>query len=195
MSVSRFFRAAALLIGAGIVASCARPFPERLNWYGEHPSLYTMAFRAAAEEALVRSLTGQTYYDHMGDAAYTLSTTGICTQATLARYLVEKERGCHLFGGPPPPDCLNANACVSVQYDRGLFADPRIRGVVEDALRRPCEFLTPPSRVRHWDATANFGMTASANWRILQCDGAGVFASSIEFDGEESVLRFEFHRR
>ena len=176
------------------LAGCATPFPERLNWYGHHPALYTMAFRAAAEEALVRSMTGRGYYEHMGDAAYTLVTTEICTRATFDTYLVRKERGCYLIGGSPDPDCLNVNACASFRYDADLFSDPAFRQVVTAALQRPCDYLTPPDQVTHWDATARFGMSASANWRILQCDGKQVFATSIVFDETDSILRVRFAR-
>lgn len=185
----------ALSIGClAAMTGCAKPFPERLNWYGHHPALYTMAFRAAAEEALVRSMTGRGYYDHMGDAAYTLSTTGICNRATLDTYLVRKERGCHLMGGSPAPDCLNARACASFRYDVDLFSDPEFRQIVTAALQRPCDYLTPPNQVTHRDATVRFGMSASANWRILQCDGKQVSAKSIQFDDSEAILRINFER-
>jgi hypothetical protein len=177
-----------------LISGCATPFPERLNWYGEHPALYTMAFRAAAEEALVKARTGQTYYQHMGDTAYTLSTTGICNRQTLETYIGVKERGCHLFGGLPAQDCLNANACVSSQYDRELFSDPELRRIVEAALRRPCDFLTPPDSVPYKHATVNFGMSVNANWRILQCGGAKVYGSGIVFDDESGTLSLHFSR-
>ncbi len=176
------------------LAGCAKPFPERLNWYGEHPYLYSMAFGAAAQEALVRSRTGLGYYEHMGDAAFTLSTSGTCDRETIETYLARKERGCFLLNGPPAPDCLNASACASFRYDTALFADPAVRRVVEEALRRPCDFLTPPTQVPNRDATARFGMSAAANWRILQCDGPGVFGHSIAFDDSTAILRVEFTR-
>ena len=150
------------------MTGCAKPFPERLNWYGHHPALYTMAFRAAAEEALVR--------------------------ATLDTYLVRKERGCHLMGGSPAPDCLNSRACASFRYDVDLFSNPEFRQIVTAALQRPCDYLTPPNQVTYRDATARFGMSASANWRILQCDGKQVSAKSIQFDDSEAVLRINFER-
>lgn len=193
-SFMRFSAAMACAASVAALAGCAKPFPERLNWYGEHPRLYSMAFRAAAEDALVRAMTGRNYYDHMGDAAFTLSTTGICDRATLDTYLVRKERGCHLMGGLPAPDCLDQNACASFHYDLDLFTDPAIRQVVEEALRRPCDFLTPPAAVAHRDATARFGMSASANWRLLQCDGPGVVGSDITFDDSTAVLRLQFKR-
>jgi hypothetical protein len=180
--------AAAVLLLSG----CARPFPERLDWYGHHPSLYSMAFRAAAEEALVRSMTGLGYYEHMGDAAYTLIRGGVCDRRALEAYLVRKERACRLIGGPPAPDCANADACASFHYNRELFADPAIRSVVEAALRRPCDFLTRPSEVTHWNAPARFGMSASENWRIFQCNGTGVVGRSIVFDNNDAVLRVNF---
>ncbi|WP_262422131.1 hypothetical protein [Brevundimonas denitrificans] len=181
---------AALLLLSG----CSRPFPERLNWYGHHPYLYSMAFTAAAEEALVRSMTGRGYYEHMGDAAYTLAAGGTCDRAGLERYLVHKAQGCHLLSGPPAPDCINADSCASFQYDRELFADPAIRQVVEEALRRPCDFLTHPDLVAHRNATARFGMTADANWRIFLCEGPGVFGESIVFDDATEALRVHFRR-
>ena len=176
------------------MAGCARPFPERLNWYGHHPALYSLALGAAAQEALVRSMTGKGYYEYMGDAAYTLVTTGICNKATLDTYLVRKERGCHLIGPPPIPDCQNVDSCAAYHYDVDLFSDPVLRQVVTAALQRPCDYLTPPAQVTHWDATANFGMAAISNWRILQCDGKQVFATSIVFDETDSILRVRFAR-
>ena len=115
------------------MTGCARPFPERLNWYGHHPALYSLALGAAAQEALVRSMSGLGYYEYMGDAAYTLSTTGTCNRETLDTYLVKKERGCFLLGGPPLPDCLNVDACASFRYDVDLFSDPALRDVVTAA--------------------------------------------------------------
>ncbi len=145
-----------------------------------------MALQAATEEALVRSMTGKGYYEYMGDAAYTLVTTGICNKATLDTYLVRKERGCHLIGPPRIPDCQNVNSCAAYHYDVDLFSDPALRQVVIAALQRPCDYLTPPDQVTHWDATANFGMTAYGNWRILQCDGNQVFSTSIAFIESEN---------
>ncbi|MDP3405848.1 MAG: hypothetical protein Q8S03_14230 [Brevundimonas sp.] len=185
----------ALMIGCLVgLAGCARPFPERLNWYGEHPGLYTMAFRAAAEEAVVRSMTGLGYYEHMGDAAYTLVTTGVCTRATLETYLVRKERGCHLLGGLPAPDCLNVDACASAHYDPELFSDPEFRRIVTEALQRPCDHLTSPDQVKYWGAPARFGMSADDNWRILLCEGKQVFATSVEFDEPNAIVRIRFER-
>ena len=157
------------------MTGCARPFPERLNWYGHHPALYSLALGAAAQEALVRSMSGLGYYEYMGDAAYTLSTTGTCNRETLDTYLVKKERG-------------------SFRYDVDLFSDPALRDVVTAALQRPCDYLTPPAQVKHWDATANFGMAAISNWRILQCDGKQVFSTSIEFNDADAVVRVRFAR-
>lgn len=193
-SISRLGTAIACLSAVVLSVGCARPFPERLNWYGEHPYLYSMALRAAAEEALVRSMTGRGYYEHMGDAAFTLSVSGVCDRAGLDAYLVRRERGCHLLSGPPAPDCLDANACASFRYDPALFADPAVRRAVEAALRRPCDFLTPPTSVLHRDATARFGMSAGANWRLLQCDGPGVFGQSIAFDDSTAILRVQFKK-
>jgi len=185
----------ALSIGClAAMTGCARPFPERLNWYGHHPALYSLALGAAAQEALVRSMSGLGYYEYMGDAAYTLSTTGTCNRETLDTYLVKKERGCFLLGGPPLPDCLNVDACASFRYDVDLFSDPALRDVVTAALQRPCDYLTPPAQVKHWNATANFGMAAISNWRILQCDGKQVFSTSIEFNDADAVVRVRFAR-
>lgn len=172
---------------------CATPFPERLNWYGDHPYLYSMALRAAAEESLVRTLSGTGYFDHMGDAAFTLSVSQICDREGYEAYLVRRERGCHLLMGPPAPDCLNADACASFHYDRALFADPAIRRPVEAGLRRPCDFLTP-AQVVHRKATARFGTPADANWRILLCDGEGVVGEQIDFDDDAGVLRVRFRK-
>lgn len=185
----------ALMFGCIVgLAGCARPFPERLNWYGHHPALYTMAFLAAAEEAAARSMTGVGYYQHMGDAAYTLSTTGVCNPVTLESYLIRKERGCHLFGGNPAPDCLNVDACVSAHYDPELFSDAAFRRIVTEALQRPCDHLTSPDQVKYWGAPARFGMSANDNWRILLRDGKQVFANSVEFDEPNAILRIRFER-
>jgi hypothetical protein len=173
---------------------CATPFPERLNWYGDHPYLYAMALGAAAEESLVRATTGQGYFDYMGDAAFTLSVTQLCDRTGYEAYLVRRERGCHMVMGPHAPDCLEVDACASFRYDRALFADPAIRRPFEAGLRRPCDFLTPPSRVVHHKATARFGMSADANWRILLCDGEGVAGEQIEFDDDAGILRVRFRK-
>ena len=177
-----------------LAAGCARPFPERLGWYGDHPNLYNRAFDAAAQDAVAKALTGQNYYDLLGDAAYQLSMDGICDSGKFDAYFVRKERACFLLGGPPLPGCANANGCAGMTYDPVLFSDPRIRNAVEAALRDPCDYLTPPGQVKHRTGVARFFMSADDNWRIMLCDREQVHGANIVFDDQTRTVRLVFSR-
>jgi hypothetical protein len=187
---------AALACAASVVvlAGCAKPFPERLNWYGSHPALYTRAFNAAAQDAVAKALTGQNYYDLLGDAAYQLSMDGNCDREKFEAYFFRKTRACFLIGGPPLPDCANANGCAALEYDPELFSDPRIRTAVEAALSNPCQYLTPPDQVKYPTGVARFFMSARDNWRIMLCDSENVHGTNIVFDDQIGVIRMNFVR-
>lgn len=193
-SSSRLSIAAACLAVIGSAAGCAKPFPERLGWYGDHPGLYTRAFDAAAQDAVAKALTGQTYYDLMGDATYQLSMDGVCDSAKFDAYFVRKDRACFLLGGPPLPGCANADGCAGMQYDPVLFSDPRIRAAVEAALRDPCAYLTPPDQVKHRTGVARFFLSADDAWRIMHCDRNPVRGDDIVFDNQSRTVRLSFSR-
>lgn len=177
-----------------LATGCAKPFPERLGWYGDHPNLYTRAFDAAAQEAVAKALTGQNYYALMGDAAYQLSMDGVCDRAKFEAYFVHKTRACFLLGGPPLPDCADANACAGMHYDPDLFSDPRIREAVEAALENPCAYLTPPEQVKYPTGVARFFMSADDNWRIMLCGQREVRGAEIVFDSVNRTVRLSFSR-
>lgn len=177
------------------LAGCSKPFPERLGWYGDHPNLYSVAFTAAVDEAIVRQRSGLGFYEHMGDAAFTIPMSGgVCSETSLDAYITAKSRGCWVLSGPPLPDCLNAAGCAGFHYDRNLLAKPDIRRAVEAAIARPCEFLTAPDQVPYArNSSTTRGVSAYANWRIMLCDGPGVHGRA-EWDDSEEVVRISFQR-
>jgi len=183
-------------IAVSLVTGCAKPFPERLNWYGSHPALYTRAFDAAATDAVAKALTGQNYYELLGDAAYQLQATDLpCDQAGLEAYFFAKTRACFLTGaGPWFPDCQNEDGCVGLRYDPQLFSDPRIRAAVEAALRDPCSHLTPPDQVKYPTGMTRFFLTARDSWRIMLCERETVRGTDIVFNDEVGEIRMKFVR-
>lgn len=186
---------AAIACAAVVMVGCTRPFPERLGWYGDHPALYTRAFDAAAQDAVAKALTGQNYYELLGDATYQLSMDNVCDRDKFDAYFFRKTRGCFLLSGSPWfPDCINAEGCAGFRYDPILFSDPRIHSAVEAALRNPCEYLTPPEQVKHRSSVAAFFMTADDNWRIMLCEREQVHGTDIVFDDQAGTIRMKFIR-
>lgn len=182
-----------VLCGLILLQGCAHHFPQKLHLYGNHPALYTLAFRAAATEALVKDQFGTNYYDHMGDAAYTLPQTQGCDPTLWRNYVELKQQACVLFWGPPSRDCDNAHACVRVQFNRDLVRIGNRRELIERALVNPCAALTPPAIAgRYSTHPTGLGMSASENWTVLQCNGRAVTATVNRFDLDSGVLELVF---
>lgn len=196
VSVLRIGAAMACAAAVVAMAGCAKPFPERLNWYGNDPMLYSTAFSDAATAAVVHQRTSTEYYAYFGETAYTMMSSvqrAPCDADSLQAFL-RKERSCRLVQRFPDDSCRNANGCMIFRVDADLFSDPALRAVVEQALSRPCESLTQPQQVKYYRHSGQLGMAASESWRLLQCDGAGVFGRDIAYDNTSGIYRVHFYR-
>ena len=192
--IARLVLVAALFLGTVTMGGCARPFPERLGWYGGDPMLYAGALRAAATEALVTQRTGANYYEHFGDSAFTMAVSDTCDPTLLDAYIVQRTRACWVLQRVGGADCADANACAKLVVDKNLLRQPGVRDVIENALRDPCASLTNPASASYPDHASKLGLSASESWRILNCADRRVIAASFSFDAVTSTYTVRLQR-
>lgn len=190
----RFSITAAFLLSAAAVAGCAHPTASGSSGQGYNRAVYAMALNAAALDGLTRHVTGKGFYAHLGEGVHGLAAAQPCDGASLHALLTDKTRGCHLFQPPPRDRCGGDRACVSLGYDPDLFVDPDIRRAVLTALERPCDILTPPDEAPRPQYGTFAGLSAEANWRVLECDGAMIQATSVDVDERNRVVTVYFDR-
>ena len=189
-------------IGLGGPGGCGVSFPEDFGWYANSPNLYTSAFRAAIEEAIVRDRTGKNYFDHMGDRArfignlYDIETNTypLCNSETLDNYLVDKSVRCGIVATHHDNNCKNADGCVSVRYNPELLNTGKLKDVIVSAIEDPCEFLTDPKNIERPDVSANYSLTPNEAWRIARCETSRIVGYDVQFDDDEGILRFRFRK-
>lgn len=177
-----------LVLGV-VLGGCAGAFPKPPPKDGD-PTRYASAFNAAVTEAVVKALSGQAYYAHFGDAAYTMAfawppTT--CTPEALIAYLA-KERACWVLQRRGGLDCRDNNLCMEFRVDPRVSGDRRLWPVIEDALRRPCAHLTSPNELAHPGAPSSLGRSARENYDLLECRSGGVIGRDVSLDENRETL-------
>lgn len=183
-------RKLALLAGSGLLLTgCASTFPERLGWEGNDPTLYALAFQAAGSEAIFREATGDSYYGYFGDAAYSARGDDLCDDRSLALYLRDKSSLCDVVRRAPVDGCRDVDLCMRFVAHPDLLR----RAALREGMSNPCKSLTRPSGLKYAMHTSGIGMSAQANWRILQCGGKQVSATRFEVEPDGSHFRVHFH--
>lgn len=182
-----------LALGMLALAGCSS-FPHSPALIGYDPAPYGDAFRAAATEAVIRNRVGRSFYEALGDKAYTLSMSGPCTEDSFGSFLAQ-QTGCWLLLPGDNATCREQDFCIRLRIDRRLFNDPAIRSDIESALLKPCDKLTPPDQVSQPNWPSKVGRTAASSWARLRCGSRRpVIGREITFRGEGSetviVLRF-----
>ena len=182
-----------LVLGLFALAGCAS-FPQRPALIGYDPAPYGDAFRAAAAEAVIRSRVGVGFYEAFQGKAHTISMSGRCTEAALARFLA-KDIGCWLLAPGDNAQCREQDLCIRLRAERQFFNGPAIRSDIERALLNPCDALTPPEEVLQPRWTSMVGKTAAASWAILRCGSRRQVIGReivVREDGSETVILFRF---
>lgn len=181
------------MAGLVLLGACST-FPKGPPLIGYDPAPYGDAFRAAATEAVLRDALGQSVYAALGDETYRLSSSGLCTPATLSDFVAGRS-GCTVLEPADGPSCSETDLCLRFTMDGELARDPRVSPAVERALRQPCEALTPPKDLPYARWPSAVGKPAWASWDLLRCDtrrqvtGSSVTVS--ESQGQ-AVIRLTF---
>lgn len=186
---------AAGAIGALLsISGCAQEFPERLNWMGNDPNLYTLAFLAAGTEAFVEAKTGRNYYELLGDKAYNLGGTGPCLEGELQAYLVTQTEYCSVLERAPTQGCSDANQCVRLRISPALLAEPQYIAAVEAALRQPCGSITDWRTLKWGDVSTSLGMAPKHSMRLLHCGNNEVIGTSVVRSADNQFFEVHFER-
>jgi hypothetical protein len=187
-------------LGAGGPAGCQKQFPERFGWYANDQGLYSIAFVAAVEEAVIRQRTGLSYFDHMGENARflpdildaELDDLALCNNKTLENYFGNKAVRCSILRRPKYSDCQNSSGCAILRYNPVIFQEETLRQTIVSAISNPCEFLTNPDSLEKPDVSANYGLTPWEAWRIMRCDTSKVVGFDPVFDDDNGILTLRF---
>lgn len=177
------------------ISGCAQQFPERLNWMGNDPNLYTLAFLSAGTEAYVEAKTGRNYYELLGDKAYSLGGTGLCTESGVQAYLVTQTEYCSVLLRAPTENCTDRKQCIRLRISPALLAEPQYIPVVEAALRNPCGSITDWRTLTWGDVGTAIGMSPKHSMRILHCGDNEVIGNSVALSADNQYFEIKFARR